>query len=1076
MLGKLKNRFASRSAARSEATNESEIAKPRPERHEAARCAERSRIAVDGCVAAAVRWARAGGPAWRFGRHSVYRLPWYLVIGEAGAGKSTMLRAAGFRQGRREVEPGDASPRGWCGDDAVLFEATIGGQGDEENGRLLLRRLKRARRRCPINGIIVVIPAGRIMDEDEAARAHASDAIRARIEQAYRACGRRVPVYVLVTHVDRLTGFDAFVGDMREATRERPLGVTFPLRQEARGGGRATRFAQAFDALARVGQSHVIEHLPVRADPKRAAMTCRFPRSLARLTVPLTRFVCGGFDAISERAEPVLLRAVHLSAVLNEGVAACARSSQRGRDGVSANDAMCFGARFLRDIVFDERNLVFSRHALPHRRAVLRSVAAVSTVALAACVGVGLVTQYWRGSAAVAATAPAATALVEAAGRGVDASTPGSMLRLLDAAHGLPCGAAWQDASDGWIARLELVREMHLERACREAYGTVLRETMQPYVVARMTARLKDAHVGTSVQYDTLRAYLMLGDRSHFDRTTILTWVDRQIAEAALSESERAAWIAHARAWADPSAFQSNLPLDAALVAETRARILAQPAAQRLFDSILPKLREARPEPLSVADMAGPGAALVFYRKSAQPLSDGVPGAFTLAGARRYVVLRNAALAQARAESWVLGPAGAVQLRTLAEEVDRLYFARYIAAWDAIIDDVGLRPLSSSGDGVSMVEMLASRESPLRVFLLRAAAETTLATADVAPDRQTLTQAQSMVNRHFEALHRLVHDASPDTSGVAAPEATAASALDRASAQLKEVAVYLKAAALARAGGMLPPPDDALTRLAHNAAGLPAPLGDMLEGLAQEGTSAARTAERTEIEARWDSDAGAFCHAAVDGRYPFAADAAIDVTLDDFTRLFAPGGMLDAFFQANLKAYVDTSTTPWTWRPGIAPPGMSATALRAFERAAQIRESFFSSQSKVVDVGFTLTPHSIDFGVASMTFVLGGQTLSYAGGAPPTAAFKWPLRAAQAEARIEYVLDANDGIDRIEASGPWSLFRLLDRGRLAAQTPDRFAVTYAFGPRETELALAASSVRNPFGATGWRAFHCPSGL
>ena len=116
-----------------------------------------------------------------------------------------------------------------------------------------------------------------------------------------------------------------------------------------------------------------------------------------------------------------------------------------------------------------------------------------------------------------------------------------------------------------------------------------------------------------------------------------------------------------------------------------------------------------------------------------RPLSEGVPGAFTLAGMRRYFGLRDAALARARSETWVLGPAGTLQMRALPEELDRLYFTRYSAAWDAIIGDVGLRPLSSAGDGAAMVQLLTGRDSPLRAYLMRAAKETTLASAASPP-------------------------------------------------------------------------------------------------------------------------------------------------------------------------------------------------------------------------------------------------------------------------------------------------------------------------------------------------------
>ena len=68
---------------------------------------------------------------------------------------------------------------------------------------------------------------------------------------------------------------------------------------------------------------------------------------------------------------------------------------------------------------------------------------------------------------------------------------------------------------------------------------------------------------------------------------------------------------------------------------------------------------------------------------------------------------------------------------------------------------------------------------------------------------------------------------------------------------------------------------------------------------------------------------------------------------DDFGQLFGPGGMLDDFFQRRLAPLVDTSTTPWTYKPladGKRPA--SPAALAEFQRAARIREVFFRGGGK----------------------------------------------------------------------------------------------------------------------------------
>lgn len=1064
--------------------------------------ASRLRNRVNGLVAAALRWTRSGGPAWRFGRHSVHRLPWYLVIGEPGAGKSTMLRVLCRRYDDSESSAGEGSDEasvvGWFGKEAVLFEAPVGEPAHEDKWRALIHRMRCVRRRCAANGIVVAVAARRLMERDEAWLARHGEALRDCIDESYRLWKRRVPVYVVVTQCDRLTGFDTFLAGSTDAVCAGPLGAVVPLERGTREDTWSTHLTHAFDTLAREAQAQVIARMPVRSDAWRAARTFRFPGALMQLTAPLGRLLNDAFIASPERSETPLLRSVHFSAVTGKASSVEPHAPGSPLSQASGGERGCFVEGFFREVVFRERGLARSRDALPHRRVVLARLGAAACAMLVACAAVGLVTAYRRGSAAVAATGPAAVALVREARSGVDLRSPRAMLALLDRVHGLPCGRAWQEPGGSWLVGLELVREVHLEAACRATYREILRETVQPYVVARMTQSLRDANASPSTQYETLRAYSMLGERAHYDEATVLAWIAGDASQAGLSSSEKAAWLAHCAAWADPTSFLADIALDPKLIADVRGRLSEQPGAQRVFDSVMAQLRASTPEPLSVADMAGPTAALAFYRKSGARLSDGVPGAYTLAGLRRYVVLRDAALAQAQREDWVLGrtQANTGTPRALADDVDRLYFSGYVQAWDALIEDVALRPLPRADDGAALVALLAGQESPLRAFLLRAAKETTLSSADGAatPARGTSDtfaimgrtvrkwfdtrsgtpsanvsirpETAAFVDRHFDALHRLVR--SEGGGG--------ASALDRVQAQLKEVAVYLRAAGVAHASGLPAPPDDALQQLAQHAAVMPPPLDDMLGSLAEEGTTTAQSAQRARIDERWRAEVDGFCHAAIDGRYPIVPTGVDDVTPADFTRLFASGGLFDTFFQTYLKPYVDTAAVPWVWRPGVAPPGMSIAALRQFERAASIREAFFGGDGKTMHVRFALTPRTMDAALTRFVLTAGGQTLDYAHDPARATPFDWPDRTGDAVARIDYSPASADGRHGFEAHGAWSLFRLLDDGRLSALAADRFVLTYSLGGQSVALDLAASSVANPFSLPALHAFRCPAGF
>lgn len=511
------------------------------------------------------------------------------------------------------------------------------------------------------------------------------------------------------------------------------------------------------------------------------------------------------------------------------------------------------------------------------------------------------------------------------------------------------------------------------------------------------------------------------------------------------------------------------------------------------------------PQPLSVAQMAGVDAPLVMRRRSGRPLSEGVQGAYTLDGYRRYMALRDAALADAGKERWVLGenegPHDAAARAALATDMDRCYFGRYIAAWDAVIGDVALLPLPNSEAGAALVKLLAGADSPLRRFLQVAAKETTLSGVNDAPTQgaeasvgmfATLTRkvramfgngnvagkapanaaasappaagAPTLVDSHFEALHRLVVSAG---DGGPTP-------LDEVQQRLKEAAVFLDAVNAAHARGLPAPTGDALDQLKQAALGQPAPLAGMLKGLSDNGVSLTLGAERARLNDLWRANVAPFCHAAFDGRYPFDARSAVDVTLDDFTRLIGPGGLIDTFFQTNLLQYVDTTANPWTWRANASSLRMSPEVLQQFRRAAAIRDAFFPDGKKAMAVRFAIVPHSMDAALTRFVLRLNGQTLDYAHDPRRATSFEWPHGDGARTARIDYEPAGADGRSGgLQADGPWALFRLFDKGTLQAKQADRFDLTFDLNGRDVALELDANSVVNPFALPALRQFQCP---
>ncbi|KVA46771.1 hypothetical protein WI58_15090 [Burkholderia cepacia] len=1057
---------------------------------------------------ATLQMLRKGGPAWRLGRHSLYRLPWYVLLGEEASGKTTLLRESGLKFWRDDIPPSaheqSEACQWWLADEAVLLEPAGAISLPSERGEPyrvlwenLLRRVKRVRRRCPINGVIVTIDANLLLGGSEAQRTAFARTLRARIKAMHVALSIRFPIYVVVTHCDRLAGFREFFEDLTGEERAQVWGMTFDDIDADRIDTTLAMLPEEFDSLARRLYARMVDRLQARFDVEGRAAIYGFLAQFDTLRVPLCRLLVDAFCA-SPYSHNVLLRGVYFTSAEQDGTTQARTASSLGATlrATMPSHALTKGsgqgyfiARLLRDVVFQESGLARRRFMSEARRVTWHRVA----IATAACLTIGLclamTISYRRNQALLVQAGQASEALAKLAHRGVAVDEPRSVLELLDAARDLPAGYGAREASVPWLSRVGMYQGGRLGAIAQAQYQSLLRDTVQRWLVDRMERRLRGSNLSLPDRYDLLRLYLTLADKSHYDPNAVQAWARRDVGNLGLTAAQEVDLMEHLGALLDSATFRANVSLDPLLVQQTRATLMNSATAERVFESIRPQLEKAVPDPLSVAQMAGVEAPLVLRRKSEKPLSEGVPGAYTLSGYVHYVELREAALVGLSSDAWVLGKADVAQgsgaQAALRSALDGVYFDHYIAAWDAVISDIQVLPLPKSGDGASaMVKVLAGRDSPVRSFLLVATKQTTLdgtntvikKSADASAGRfsklvrevrgllihsvgQTRAKASApevtgptLVDRHFEALHRLI--ASTGDAG--------ATPFDQVQEGLEELAVFLDAVNAARERGLPPPPGDDLDKFKQLAQGQPAPLGGMMGSLLANSQSVALRSEHARLNDLWRANVVPFWREALDGRYPLDAQSKVDATLADFTRVFSPGGLVDSFFKTNLQQYVDTTTNPWQWRSNARTLGMSAGTPVVFQRAAAIRDAFFADGAKTPTVRFLLAPRAMDVAISRFILKSNDQTLEYAHDPPRAVAFQWPRSDGAQFARIEYEPGGADGRGGFGTSGPWAIFRLLDKGKLTSIQSDRFDLTFDLNEQKVALILDAGSVVNPF--------------
>ncbi|WP_296653535.1 type VI secretion system membrane subunit TssM [Paraburkholderia sp.] len=1063
----------------------------------------------------------------RFGSQYVYQLPWYMFVGAPGTGKTTALTHSGLKfplasQLGKNVVGGVGGTRNcdwWFTDDAVLLD-TAGrfttqdsfAAADQAAWSGFLQLLRKYRPRRALNGVIVALSTQDLLQLSDAQRSQQAAAVHERVKELYERLGARFPVYVVVTKCDLLAGFVEFFDDLGHDEREQVWGMTFALDESGQPGEVLAQFPEQFAALEKRLQARVLHRMQQETDTRRRALIYGFAQQFAGLQGMLQTFLNEAFSP-SRYEQPVLLRGVYFTSGTQEGrpidrvmsaVAAALGLQQQVVLPDASSGRAYFITRLLRDVIFQEAGLAGTNRKLERQRAWLQRIA-LGVIGLVTVLALGaFFVSYQRNVAYVASVDQQAKALQQLAQNTQAGDNPLALLPLLNAARDLPGGYAARDASVPWLSRLGLWQGDKLGLEAQTTYRRLLRQTLLPLVVRRMEEELRRGDANNpDFQYEVLRAYLMVGDPAHYDADSVRLWADVDWQRGPLrdaNDAQRHDMDGHLAALFEPAFFDPSLPLDKDLITQARTNLAKMPLAQRMFNRVKRDLDAQKLAEFSVAGAAGQNASLVLARKSGAPLTRGVPGAYTRAGYRKFLSLRDVAVVDMARDNWVLGRDEQVHTQQAAEDLKsamtQLYFDEYIRQWDALLADIEVVPFGSVDKGARVAYALGNADSPLRTVMVAAAQETTLGNTG---ERSLSAAAGAMLNGKIDAMKKRLESAlgnQPDDSGAAPapaqvnpvdahfqplhdlvgkPGAQGPSPLDTQLAALKDAATYLQAADTARRQGLPPPGADAIDKLKLASQGAPAPLAAVVGDVATGATALMAGGERARLNALWLANVGQLCKQALDGRYPLVRSSTRDATPDDFGRLLAPGGLIDDFFQKNLQNYVDMSGATWRWRQGSESIGIPDNVLVQFQRAAQIRDALFRAGGRDVSVRFAVKPIAIDPALTQFTLDIDGQQWVAKPGATGSMGFQWPSGKGTSEAHVEFAPPGGGAAAR--ADGPWALLHLMDQANLQ-QTgqPDRFRISFVSDGRRVDLELDASSVTNPFRRGVLDQFRCPDHL
>jgi type VI secretion system protein ImpL len=311
------------------------------------------------------------------GGAALYELPWYIVIGNPAAGKSSAVLNSGlqfpFADKNNAVIHGIGGTRNcdWFFTTEGILLDTAGRYSVHEEDRTewlgFLGLLKRHRPKAPINGIIVTASIAELTGSRPEFAINLAKNLRQRVQELTEKLEVFAPVYVMFTKTDLITGFTEFFSGSERHEYDRVWGATLPYEPDEKRDIVALfdeRFEELYEGLKEIS----VAQMSISRGNKLSPGQLSFPLEFSTIKPALRSFLATLFETNPFQYKPIF-RGFYFTSALQEGEtnsAAAHRIANRfGLDaGGIAKPQSAFSKNgfFLRDlfskVIFADRQTV----------------------------------------------------------------------------------------------------------------------------------------------------------------------------------------------------------------------------------------------------------------------------------------------------------------------------------------------------------------------------------------------------------------------------------------------------------------------------------------------------------------------------------------------------------------------------------------------------------------------------------------------------------------------------------------------------------------------------------------------
>lgn len=1048
---------------------------------------------------ASLKKSRLGG-----GRGTaLYAFPWYMIIGPPAAGKSTALLQSGLNfphtTGERKAIKGVGGTRNcdwWFSDRAILLDTAgryTSEDDDMDEWTAFLRMLKRYRKHRPLNGLLVAVSIADVIDAKPHELDELAQKVRSRIDHVISELDLIVPVYILMTKCDLLSGFVEFFGDMKKKSRSQIFGFTVPLTSATTDIEEL--FDEEFNELAdRLRERGLIRLTKAKSQDRSAVF--QFPLQFDSVYEPVKAFLTQVLVA-NPYSETPRLRGVYFCSGTQEGRPMDRVMSMMGNAlGVKEATAPSLAQKvtkksyFLADVftrvIFPDRKLAGTTAVALRRRKRLSIAGLIASAALSAgIVSVALVT-FFNNNALVTSTMELA--------KESRVTTPDDPRDVTDSLRALERLGNRLDtfevaAKSGtpWSLGFGFYQGNQIHLAAQKVYIKRMKRAFVRPAGSELEATLEDigaskrCETGSSgsgkpveesmSDFDLLKAYLMVTERSRLkvdfvNKILVEQWKKRLHPDVAkesdLLERNAKRYLRLRKAEAKAEWLEQK---------EETVRKVRQ--ALRSCDTEYRRLIEDANKQLPAFTLR---AALRGRIQTVLQSKFTVPGAYTQKGWKDYVRRRIAQslVSGSNIEPWVLGEEGT---KDVAARLRSRYYEEYIFAWRRFLTGISVAEQKTAQDSLTLLERLTEPPEPYRDLFIAVAINTDFSSGGSGKGpplpkklkgyaskakkygldeaaRNATRGDLNPVERTFLPLRELVIppkglDGQVQVSGLK-------QYLDQLNKIREELALEVKAESPGESDGVKKALETAnritkgvLITLSGDLRRLVKPL--FYAPLDSVGINV-KIYQQGQSSKKFNDDVCAIFDEKLHERFPFDKKSKRDALLQDVTEFFSSEGTVWTFFNTSLKKSLRRKGDKFTAAPGTP---ASDKLISFITQSWRISRGLFPKGAETPRLKFEARPRPAIIAEGSKHLVseiileVEDKSNTYRNGPIEQWALEWTGEGQ----RSRIVVKGDNNLqEEIAFQGPWALLRLIREGKVRKRG-SWYQVEWSFKGKEIRIPI-----------------------